>query len=811
MSLNFASASLTGQSLTPPQQFVLNAGLLASSFNCVLQMPTGSGKTWLAEHAIAATLDRGCRAVYLAPLRALAAELHAKWQARFGSSRVGVFTGDSGAQGRQHFAESRLLVMTPERLDACTRAWRHHWHWIPEVDLLVVDELHLLGERERGARLEGTISRFRRLNPFAQVLGLSATLGNRRELAAWLDGIEHASTWRPVPLRWRTVAFRKATEKPELAAREIQTTVRHGGRSLVFVQSRRKAEELATYLNSVGIVAAHHHAGLDQASRRSVESRLQTGALHAVVATSTVEMGVNLPVRQVVLYDLQQFDGQEFRPLPVNSVWQRVGRAGRPGLDSEGEGVLLHPSWDRSAVTYQRAAFDPIRSQFTDPRCLAEQVVAEVGAGLVRTRGQLARVLRDSLAQRQGVTLRVDAVVDEMLAAGMLRERACDRATATAGSQRPTLSPTRLGRVVVRHLMAPSSVLAFRGVLQASSALTFFDLLVCVSVVPDAEPVLPVGFEELDTLQAQLLLEKSVLLARGSSSPLMEVAGSGKRLLSALRMALVLRDWTRSGSAAEVAEHHNCYPFEVRRLVENAVRLLMAFSSVARVVCADGHDAENRAESHGGHEEAGIVDRISALARMLESGLDEVAASLLTIQGIGPTIARRLVEAGVQDIEDLANANADTLAPLVRGVSAPRLARWIDAAQANIKRASAYHFVERETNSLQTTVRRRPTDVDPYRLRRALDLTVTPLAETVWQVTGGLEPHRVTHGRADHACDCVDAARGHQCKHVLAVRLAQGDAELAALVGLLDQPDGGDLDLTALWMNGSLGRGGRAA
>src|SRR5437660_3940236 len=101
---------------SPAQQEVLDHGLLHTGFDCILQMPTGSGKTWLAEEAIAGVLRQGRRAVYLTPLRALARELAGRWRVRFAPHAVGVFTGDHGTRGRTFpvpFAEARLLVMTP--------------------------------------------------------------------------------------------------------------------------------------------------------------------------------------------------------------------------------------------------------------------------------------------------------------------------------------------------------------------------------------------------------------------------------------------------------------------------------------------------------------------------------------------------------------------------------------------------------------------------------------------------------------------------------------------------------------------------
>src|SRR5215204_5868709 len=124
-----ARAETTDLALSPPQEEVIQGGLLSSGFSCILQMPTGSGKTWLAERAIEETIVRGQRAIYLTPLRALAAELTARWQGIFEPYKVGVFTGDYGANGKPYpvpYQEAAVLVMTPERLDACTRSWRSH-------------------------------------------------------------------------------------------------------------------------------------------------------------------------------------------------------------------------------------------------------------------------------------------------------------------------------------------------------------------------------------------------------------------------------------------------------------------------------------------------------------------------------------------------------------------------------------------------------------------------------------------------------------------------------------------------------------
>jgi helicase len=170
---------MTDATVNPTQQQVLDCGLLTSGFSCVLQMPTRSGKTWLAKKAIRQSVQRGLRALYLTPLRALAEELVSEWVKEFEGFDVGIFTGDYGRGGQAFptpYREARVLIMTSERLDMCTRTWRSHWNGIPEVDLVVVDEVHSLGRFWARRRLEGAISRLRRLNPFCRILGLSATL-----------------------------------------------------------------------------------------------------------------------------------------------------------------------------------------------------------------------------------------------------------------------------------------------------------------------------------------------------------------------------------------------------------------------------------------------------------------------------------------------------------------------------------------------------------------------------------------------------------------------------------------------------------
>lgn len=778
--------------LSAPQRDVLEAGLLNSGFSCVLQMPTGSGKTWLAEQAIAQTLSTGQRAIYLTPLRALADELTKKWQSQLSPHRVGVFTGDYGDRAYPiSYDQADLMVMTPEKLDACTRRWRSHWSWLTEVDLLVVDELHLLGDSNRGPRLEGALLRLIRLNPFVRILGLSATLGNRQELANWLNAVEYGSNWRPIPLTWRVCRYKKAQEKCDLLLGEVQQNVRGGGKSLVFVQSRRRAETIAQLLREAGIQTAHHHAGLEHGARRKIEESFRRGNLDVLVATPTLEMGVNLPVRQVILYDLQRFDGVDFSPLPVNNVWQRAGRAGRPGLDEVGEVVLIAPCWARQVEYYAEGKFEAIRSGLGNTTALAEQVVTEVGSGLCRTIGQLESVLAQTLAARQGSELQVKAIVAEMLAAEMLAE------VEVRGQFR--LKATKLGYVAIRHMLLPSSVLLFKQVMESDKPLSFLDWLILAASSMDCQPLIPVDFEQLDELEESLFEEPSFLLSLKHLELAQTLGVDGKRLLMAINTAWIARLWTRTGDSEQVAKASGCYSFEVDCLRDSLQRLLAAMTEIATVlqqaISAQGHEAHF--VSHN--------EKIKVLEKMVSSGLDEQGVTLTLVAGIGAKLAKRLQQSGVVDVEDLALAEPLSLCQ-VPGIGEKRATQWIEVAEEIVdSHCSAHRYLEDKTVLREAPEKPGgtwPKDVEPYRLRRALELKVSGHEGNLYRVTGGSDPHRVSIRQAQFRCDCPDFAKGHSCKHIFAVRLFRGDPVLQNLVDTLtDEVDGSGLKLRQLWMS----------
>ncbi|MAG16368.1 hypothetical protein CMO88_04885 [Candidatus Woesearchaeota archaeon] len=183
--------------LRPAQVKSVKAGLLEEK-NLLVCTPTASGKTLIAElAALSAILNGKGKAIYIVPLKALAAEKYKDFKQRYGNLiKIAISTGDLDSSD-SYLANYDLLFMTSEKLDSLLR---HHTPWIKSVKVVVIDEIHLLNDPGRGPTLEILITILKQLLPQMQLIGLSATIGNSEELAEWLNAKLIIDSWRPVTL-----------------------------------------------------------------------------------------------------------------------------------------------------------------------------------------------------------------------------------------------------------------------------------------------------------------------------------------------------------------------------------------------------------------------------------------------------------------------------------------------------------------------------------------------------------------------------------------------------------------------------------
>lgn len=758
-------------SLFPPQQEVLDHGILELGFSAVLCLPTGAGKTTLAEIGMDNALARGERVAYLTPLKALAEEKISAWRNRWQGRKVGIFTGDYESSAVPvPYRDAQVLICTYERLDGILRHWQRHLDWLANLGLVVVDEFHLLMDPSRGPRLEGTISRLRRVNPFCRVLGLSATLSNHAELASWLEGVSYHSLWRAVPLKHEVRRYKRLADKPDLIAAIVAETAQSGGQTLVFASSRRRAEHLAAHVIAAGHTAAHHHAGLGLTRRREIESAFRAGDLACLVATPTLEMGLNLPCRTVVIADNTRWNGETFAPLPFWNYLQRAGRAGRPGQDGSGRAVLLAPAWARNVPNYGCTPPEPVRSHLTRAAPLAEQILIEVASRACRTRAQLAwTFLPSTLAYRQDPTLtqRFTACVDDLLSSRMMKE-----------DPGAFLHATPVGWVGVRRQLSPATVKHLLQLTPLSQAhpLTDFDLLLHHCWDPDLQPQLPVAIENVEALEALIQPIPSVILDTEPPTTL-----PPRTCAAGVQMAVVAWQYVTGQAPSVVCERLDVYPTDAEVLRESLLRLLQASTEVQATLDPVTHPAEQRQRERliG----PSLTSRLHRLALQLEHGLPGDAVYLTLIPGCGGRLARHLLDAGITDLEELCNQGPTDLAALP-GIGPKRAQAWISAALDLVQ--------DLEPAPLQSAPHRPralvapsdwPHDIDTGRLRRAVSLTVVGAPPTYW-VSGGADEHRVN----GVGCDCADYAHhgpGWWCKHRLAVRLTNRDPQLQNLLARL--------------------------
>ena len=238
--------------LYPPQAECIERGLLDGE-NMLISIPTASGKTILAEMAIHKAVEQAGRCIYIVPLRALASEKYEELSNK--GITVGIATGDLDRQDA-YLGSYDLIVATSEKTDSLIR---NRTPWMHTVSLIVIDEIHLIASEHRGVTLEMVVAKLRHANPNIQIIGLSATIGNPKVLAGWMNASLVTSSWRPVDLRQGVyfngvIQFGEREGASSIPNRVVPQKTQHddlnlcfdtieeGGQCLLFVSSRRNAE-----------------------------------------------------------------------------------------------------------------------------------------------------------------------------------------------------------------------------------------------------------------------------------------------------------------------------------------------------------------------------------------------------------------------------------------------------------------------------------------------------------------------------------------------------------------------------------------
>ncbi|MGQ0843363.1 MAG: DEAD/DEAH box helicase [Sporichthyaceae bacterium] len=353
---------------------------IASGNNVILTTPTGSGKSLVATGAHFTALAQGQKTWYTAPIKALVSEKFFALCDIFGPQRVGMMTGDAAVN-----RDAPIICATAEIL--ANIALREGAN--ANVGQVVMDEFHFYTEPDRGWAWQVPLLELTK----AQFLLMSATLGDVtmfREDLARRTGRETAvisSVERPIPLHhsWALTPIHetiedllKARQAPVYIVHFTQADALDRAQALLSVtligkeEKEAIAEEIGKFSFAKGFgqtlskLVRHgigvHHAGMLPKYRRLIERLAQRGLLKVICGTDTLGVGINVPIRTVLLTGLVKFDGQRQRILRAREFHQITGRAGRAGYDSVGYAVTQAPEHVvENARRVAKAGDDPLK------------------------------------------------------------------------------------------------------------------------------------------------------------------------------------------------------------------------------------------------------------------------------------------------------------------------------------------------------------------------------------------------------------------------------------------------------------------
>jgi len=458
-----------GLELYPAQSEALIEMVMGS--NVILSTPTGSGKSLVATGAHFAELVAGRRSFYTAPIKALVSEKFFALCDVFGSERVGMMTGDASVN-----SAAPVICCTAEVLaNLALRSGPSS-----DIGLVIMDEFHYYADRERGWAWQIPLLELNN----SQFLLMSATLGDVTFFAEDLTrrtGRHTAvvtSVQRPVPLHHyyavtplhETISELLAThEAPIYVVHFTQAAALEQAQALMSVNMCSRAEKdliaaaIGEFRFSSGFgkvlsrLVRHglgvHHAGMLPKYRRLVEQLAQAGLLKVICGTDTLGVGINVPIRTVVLASLSKYDGQRTRQLQAREFHQIAGRAGRAGFDTAGTVVVQAPEHEvenvrllakagedikkrrkvqrkkapEGFVSWSKATHDrlitadpePLSSQFAVSHSMLLNVVARPGDAFAAMRRLLTDNHEPSTARRRHVRSAVQAY-RSLLVAGVL-------------------------------------------------------------------------------------------------------------------------------------------------------------------------------------------------------------------------------------------------------------------------------------------------------------------------------------------------------------------------------------------------------
>lgn len=686
--------------LHPPQADAVPKALAGR--NVVVAVPTASGKSLIGYIAALRTvISERKKVLYIVPLKALAAEKRDDLE-KFSDlgMRVVMSTGDLDSEDRW-MGSADLIVATSEKADSLLR---HGSRWMSDVGLVIADEIHLIHDPGRGPTLEVALTKMMRRNRGMQIIALSATISNSKELAEWLNADLVTSDWRPIPLKEGVyfngnITFSDGTETSVDAGKDdiwslIRGTVEEGGQCLIFVNARRSTEALAVkYSKDMGKLAspdlsdedvailegeggstalgkklalcakhgmAFHNAGLTYQQRRFVEDGFRKGRIKCIAATPTLAAGINLPARRVIVRDTKRFESNSgYVPISVMEVKQMCGRAGRPRYDTHGEAVLIaKTNYDRDQLIndYLSGEAEDIMSKLGNEAVLRSHILGLVATEDASSEEEIIEFLRATFFGHQselyGVEEAVDNVVRHLTLEGMIEDNG-------------DLTATPFGKRVSDLYIDPESALILRDSLRKMNDDTpDLAILHAVASTPDVLGLYP-RKADADMLKALIDDNGGRLLVEEP-----DAYDEYEYFLSDMKVAYLMLQWIDETDEETITEELGIGPGDIRSRVDTVEWILHAMnelSAIFRPECAK---------------------RLRPMLTRVRYGVKEELTELVAFRGVGRSRARILYNAGIRKRRDIADTPAEKIAALPH--IGPALAKSLKEQTGRTEDVSVY-------------------------------------------------------------------------------------------------------------------------
>jgi len=668
------------EKLYPPQADSVKSGLLRGK-SILVSAPTASGKTLIAMLAMLSYISKNKgKVIYLSPLRALAAEKFSEFKKlekiSLGNKvKVAISTGDF-ENIEKNLEKSNVLILTNEKMDSIIR---HSAEWVDEIGLVISDEVHLIGDENRGPTLEMILTQLKLLDTQPQIVGLSATITNSDEVADWLGCKLVKNDWRPVPLSegvcegGEVIMSDGKTFEVERSLRGTPIdlgvqSVQQGGQSLVFAETRARSKSLATKASDVISLmlekkeitelektskkilsenehtelvktlallvkkgVAFHHAGLNQKCRETIETEFRKGKIKLLSSTPTLAAGVNLPARRVVISNVNRYNAKvgANRPISILEYKQLCGRAGRPQYDDYGESIIVGNGNTEDLMEYYiNGEPEPIVSKIADDKSLRTHILSVIVTHPGIKKEEILEFFLQTLGGLQSRKPTIKFAIDislRFLSSKYLIIKKGERFAAT-----------EFGKKTSMLYIDPLTATYFRDSIEnvSQERKHTFGFL---HLITNCEEFFPkFSLRQKDYELASLMIENN-------SSELLEPISE----YDCSRSLLALQSWLTESTELSLSDSLGIESGDMHRMTENADWLTYCLREISKHV-----------------ERADLLEELDDLRKRVVYGIREELLDLVKIKGIGRVRSRILYKHGIKNLDDLSKIPVNKLAEI---------------------------------------------------------------------------------------------------------------------------------------------------